>query len=113
MTKVRRRVVRFALLLQVTGIEPVFVGCTYREMQAGLEKQLSVLPSNRRRAVRSQASRLISKTEVFKNAGDQLVPSLHQQKSSRRQTPIENYLQQMRRCSQERCGVRFAGCAAA
>jgi transposase len=92
----------------VACIEPVFVGCTYREMQADLEKQLSVFTPSRRKAVRRQALRLISEAQGLKNAADQLVPRPLQQKSTRRKTPSEHSLRQLRRwppCSV--CRMRF------
>lgn len=95
MTKARRRVARLALQLQVACIEPVFVGCNYREMQAGLEQQLSGLTPSRRKAVRLQALRLISKAQGLENAADQLVPRSLQQGSMGRQTPIQPALRQM------------------
>lgn len=107
MNKVRRRVIRLALLLQVAGIEPVFEGHTYREMQTGLEKQWSVLTSNQRRAVRRKANHLISTADGLKNAGNHLVPSLHEEESAGRQIPIDNSRKQIRHCASEtpRCSV--------
>src|ERR1700679_3219687 len=97
MTRARRRVVRLALKLQVAGIEPVFVGSNYREMQAGLEQQWSRLTPSRRKAVRRQALRLISEAQGLENAADQLVPRPLQQGSMGRQTPIQPSLEQMPR----------------
>lgn len=85
MTKARRRVVRLALMLQVAGIEPIFVGGNYRKMQAGLELQWSGLTPDRRKAVRRRADRLIAKAQGLRNAADHLVPQLLRQKSSERQ----------------------------
>jgi hypothetical protein len=112
MTRARRRVVRLALMLKVACIEPVFVGCNYREMQAGLEEQWSGLTPSRRKAVRRQALRLISEAQGLENAADQLVPRPLQQTSTGRQTPSEHSLEQippsppeMLRCSV--CRTRF------
>ena len=60
MTKLRRRVVRLALLLQEAGIAPVFRKGTYREAALGLQQQLSTLTRGRRRAVSRRANELIS-----------------------------------------------------
>ena len=112
MTRARRRVVRLALMLKVACIEPVFVGCNYREMQAGLDQQLSGLMPSRRKAVRRQALRLISEAQGLENAGDHLVPRPLQQGSMQREPPIEHPPKQMRclppaapRCSV--CRMRF------
>jgi hypothetical protein len=94
MTKARRRVVRLALQLKVAGIEPVFVGCSYREMQAGLKQLWSGLTPSRRKAVRRQALRLISEARGLENAADQLVPRPIQQISSGSEPPIHPSLRQ-------------------
>jgi hypothetical protein len=88
MTRARRRVVRLAHMLKVASIEPVFVGRSYREIQAGLEQQLSGLTPSRRKAVRRQALRLISEARGLERAADQLVPRLLQQGSMGRKPPI-------------------------
>jgi hypothetical protein len=95
MTKARRRVVRLALQLKVACIEPVFVGSSYREVQAGLEDQLSGLTASRRKAVRRQARRLISEARGLENAADQLVPRPLQQISSGSEPPIQPSLEKM------------------
>jgi hypothetical protein len=95
MTRARRRVVRLALMLKVACIEPIFVGCSYREMQAGLEDQWSGLTPSRRKAVRRQALRVISEAQGLENAADQLVPRPLQQTSTGRLTPIQPSLRQM------------------
>jgi hypothetical protein len=38
-TRARRHVVRLFLKLKLAGIEPVFTGSTYREIEAGLAQQ--------------------------------------------------------------------------
>ena len=76
-------------MLQVAGIEPVFVGCSYREMQAGLEQQLSGLTPSRRKALRRLARRVISESGGLANAADHLVPRPLQQGGGGRQTPIQ------------------------
>ncbi len=88
MTKLRRRLARLALQLQQAGIEPVFVGCSYREMQAGLMQQWSELTSSRRKAAKQQVNCLISDAKGLKNAADHLVPRPLQQTSTGSQTPI-------------------------
>ena len=112
MTKARRLVVRLALMLKVAGIEPVFAGCNYREMQAGMEMQLSGLTPSRRKAVRRQTLRLISEAQGLERAADHLVPRPLHQGSMRTQLPIEHSPEQMRclpptapRCSV--CRMRF------
>ena len=107
MTRARRRVARLALMLKVACIEPVFVGCSYREMQAGLEQQWSGLLPSRRKAVRRQALRLISEAQGLENAADQLVPRALHQGSMGRKTPIQPSPKQMPRCPAEtpRCLV--------
>ena len=112
MTKARRRVVRLALMLKVAGIEPVFVGCNYREMQAGMEMQLSGLRPSRRKAVRRQALRLISEAQGLERAADHLVPRALQRGSMGTDPSIEHPPKQMRclppaasRCSV--CRMRF------
>ncbi len=112
MTKSRRRVVRLALMLKVAGIEPVFVGCNYREMQADMERQLSGLTPSRRKAVRRQALRLISEAQGLERVADHLVPRPLQQGSMGTQPPIEPAPEQLRcspptalRCSV--CRMRF------
>jgi hypothetical protein len=95
MTRARRRVVRLVLMLKIACIEPDFVGCSYREMQAGLNQQWSGLTPSRRKAVRRQALRIISEAQGLENAADQLVPRPLQQTSTGRQTPSENSLKQM------------------
>jgi hypothetical protein len=82
-------------MLKVACIEPVFVGCNYREMQAGLEQQWSGLTPSRRKAVRRQALRLISEAQGLENAADQLVPRPRQQISSGSEPPIHPSLSQM------------------
>jgi hypothetical protein len=96
-----------ALHLRVAGIEPVFVGCNYREMQAGLEQQLSGLTPSRRKAVRRQALRLISEAQGLESAADQLVPRPVQQGGMGREPPIQPSLEQMPRRPPEtpRCSV--------
>ena len=112
MTKARRRVVRLALMLKVAGIEPVFAGCNYREMQAAMEMQLSGLTPSRRKAVRRQALRLISEAQGLERAADHLVPRPLQRGSMGRDPSIEHPPKQMRclppaasRCSV--CRMRF------
>jgi hypothetical protein len=112
MTRARRRVVRLALMLKVACIEPVFVGCNYREMQAGLEQQWSGLTPSRRKAVRRQALRLISEAQGLENASDRLVPHPLQQGNMVRELLIQPSLNQtprwppeMSRCSV--CRMRF------
>jgi hypothetical protein len=97
MTRARRRVVRLAHMLKVACIEPVFVGCNYREMQASLEQQWSGLTPSRRKAVRRQALRLISEAQGLKRAADQLVPRPLQQGSLGKEPPIPPSLEQMPR----------------
>jgi hypothetical protein len=82
-------------MLKVACIVPVFVGCNYREMQAGLQQQWSGLAPSRRKAVRRRALRLISEAQGLENAADQLVPRPLQQTSTGRQTPIQPSHQQM------------------
>ena len=107
MTRARRRVIRLALMLKVACIEPVFVGCNYREMQAGLEQQWSGLTPSRRKAVRRQALRLISEAQGLERAADRLVPHPLQHQSTERQTPIQPTRKQMPRWPPEtsRCSV--------
>jgi hypothetical protein len=88
MTRARRRVVQLAHLLKVAGIEPVFAGSTYREMQAGLALQLGELTPTRRKTVRRQALRLISEARGLERAADQLVPQSPRQGSMGITPPI-------------------------
>jgi hypothetical protein len=97
MTRARRRVVRLAHLLKVASVEPIFVGCTYREMQAGLEQQLSGVSPSRHKAVRLQALRLISEARGLELAADHLVPGKLQQGTMGRKPPAEPSLEQMPR----------------
>jgi hypothetical protein len=94
MTRARRRVVRLALMLKVAGIEPVFMGCRYSEMQANLELQWAGLTPSRRKAVRLQARRLLSVAGGLANAADHLVPRPLQQKTGS-EPPIQPSLTQM------------------
>ena len=107
MTSARRRVVRLAHMLKVAHIEPVFVGCSYREMQAGLEQQLSGLTPSRRKAVRRQALRLISEAQGLERAADHLVPRPLQQGRMGKELTIQPSLKQMPRSRPEtpRCSV--------
>jgi hypothetical protein len=82
MTRSRRRVVRLAHLLKVACLEPVFVGCSYREMQTNLERQLDCLAPSRRKAARRQALNLISAAGGLQCAADHLVPRSLQQGST-------------------------------
>ena len=111
-TRARRRVVRLALRLRIAGIEPVFAGSTYREIEAGLAKEWAALTPSRRKAVRRQALRLISDAQGLKKAGDHWVPRPLQQGSTGREPPILPSLEQMPRqppemprCSS--CRMRF------
>jgi len=97
MTRSRRRVVRLAHMLTVAGIEPVFVGSNYREIQAGLELQLAGLTPSRRKTARRQALRLISEARGLERAADQLVPRPLQQGSLERNPPIQPSLEQLPR----------------
>jgi hypothetical protein len=99
-------------MLKVAGIEPVFVGYSYREMEAGMAKQLSDLAPSRRKAVRRQALRLISEAQGLEHAADQLVPRPLQQGIMRREPPIQPSLKQMPRRQAETplcsvCRMRF------
>ena len=107
MTRARGRAVRLALMLKVAGIEPVFLGYSYREMQAGLEQQLSGLTSSRRKSVRRQALRVISEAQGLEKAGDHLVPRPLQQGSMGMKPPIHPSPKQMSRLPTEtqRCSV--------
>ncbi len=89
MTKLRRRVIRLALLLQVAGIEPVFRGGTYREAALGLQQQLSALTRGRRRAVGRRANRIISEAGGLESAGQLVALSLNQ-KSTWTQMPSDH-----------------------
>ena len=90
--------VRLAHMLTVAGIEPVFVGSNYREIQAGLELELAVLTPSRRKAVRREAMRLISEAQGLERASDQLVPRpLRQGSMERRTPPIQPSLEQLPR----------------
>jgi hypothetical protein len=99
-------------MLKVACIEPVFVGCSYLQMTAGLEQQLSGLTPSRRKAVRRQALRLISEAQGLERAADHLVPRPLQQGSMGREPPIQPSLEQTPRrppetprCSS--CTMRF------
>ena len=111
MTKIRRRVVRLALLLHAAGIEPIFRGGTYRETASGLEQQLSALTRGRRRAVGRRANQLISEAGGLESAGQLLALALNQ-RSTWTQTPRDHLLKPSRnlppkapRCSV--CRARF------
>ena len=95
MTKSRRRVVMRAHMLTVAGIAPVFVGCNYRAMQAGLDQQLHCLAPSRRKAVRRQALRLISAAGGLQRAADHLVPRPLQQGSTGREPQDQPSLTEM------------------
>ncbi len=93
----------------VAGIEPVFVGCSYREMQANLELQWSGLTPSRRKAVRRQALRLISEAQGLENAADQLVPRPLQQKVRGGRRPSNPLLGKCPPHPRRRHAVRSAG----
>ena len=81
MTKSRRRVVMLVHMLTVAGVAPVFVGCNYHAMEAGLDQQLHCLAPSRRKAVRRQALSLISAVGGLQCVADHLVPRPLQQGS--------------------------------
>lgn len=95
MTRARRRVVKRAHMLTVAGVAPVFVGCNYSAMQAGLDQQLHSLAPSRRKAVRRQALRLISAAGGLERAADHLVPRPLQQGSMGREPQPQPSLAQM------------------
>jgi hypothetical protein len=95
MTRARRRVVRLAHMLKVASVEPVFMGCNYREMQESLEEQLAGLMPSRRKAVRRQALRLISEAQGLERAADHLVPRPFQQGSTGTEPQTQSSLTQM------------------
>jgi hypothetical protein len=107
MTRSRRRVVRLAHMLKVAGIEPVFVGCNYRETAAALDQQLHCLAPGRRKAVRRQALRLIAAAGGLQCAADHLVPRSLQKGSTVREPQPHTSLTEMLHRSTEapRCSV--------
>jgi hypothetical protein len=82
LTKSRRRVVMRAHMLTLAGVAPVFVGCNYRAMQAGLDQQLHCLAPSRRKAVRRQALHIISAAGGLQCVANHLVPRPLQQGST-------------------------------
>jgi len=106
MTKLRRRVVRLALLLQMAGIEPAFRGGTYRETALGLQQQLSALTRGRRRAVGRRANRLISEAGGLE-AARKLVALPLNQRNKWTQTPSDHFPKPSRNLSPKapRCSV--------
>lgn len=109
MTKARRRLVRLALILDVAGVEAVFAGSTYRELEAGLATQVALLTPSRRKAVRRQALRAVAEAGGLAIAADHLVARPVQQGSVNTGAPIESSLsqtpRQVLRCSS--CRMRF------